>query len=319
MKRNLPPLNALRVFETAARLGRMNAAAEALSVTPGAVSRQVAALEAWLGVSLFEGSKHRPTLTPTAEALLPALTAGFDKIEEALRVAREPQEAAVVNVDCFSTFTVKWLIPRLFDFHAAHPGIEVRLSAQASGGVSAASARADVAIGLEAGAAQDGGEGQTGNSFALFDERLGVVLSPSLAATLGWRGPGDVTLGGEEDVARQLLQTRQRLNAWAMWAEALGVDAPTASGPTFDHYFFTLEAAVQGLGVAVAPWHLVATDVAAGRLVAPLGFVASGQRYVARTQAARSRQTGLFCEWLLAQARGTALPADEALGRGRGQ
>src|SRR3989344_3887160 len=125
MSHRLPPLSALRAFEAAARLGRMTAAAEELSVTPGAISRQVRQLEQHLGVALFDGSKARPTLTPAAHVLQPVLTTAFAHIADAVREVSDSRRGPL-DVACFSTFTVKWLIPRLFDFQAQHPGIEVR-------------------------------------------------------------------------------------------------------------------------------------------------------------------------------------------------
>src|SRR3989344_525766 len=126
MSHRLPPLSALRAFEAAARLGRMTAAAEELSVTPGAISRQVRQLEQHLGVALFDGSKARPTLTPAAHVLQPVLTTAFAHIADAVREVSDSRRGPL-DVACFSTFTVKWLIPLLFDFQAQHPGIEVRL------------------------------------------------------------------------------------------------------------------------------------------------------------------------------------------------
>jgi DNA-binding transcriptional LysR family regulator len=129
MPRRLAPLNALRAFEAAARLGRMNAAAIELAVTPGAISRQVKQLEESLNVQLFEGSKHKPQLTAAARVLLPALSAALDQIEASVRAVSNGGAEGTLDVSCFSTFTVKWLIPRLFDFHAQHPEVEVRLQA----------------------------------------------------------------------------------------------------------------------------------------------------------------------------------------------
>ena len=126
MKRRLPPLNALRAFEAAARLGRMTAAADELSVTPGAISRQVQLLEASLGQRLFEGSKNKPQRTQTGKTLLPALSNALDSMEAAVRAVSD-HASGTLDVACFSTFTVKWLIPRLFDFNALYPDIEVRL------------------------------------------------------------------------------------------------------------------------------------------------------------------------------------------------
>ena len=295
MKRQIPPLNALRAFESAARLGRMTAAADELAVTPGAISRQVQLLEAHIGQPLFEGSKHRPLLTPIGLALLPTLSAAFDSIDMAIRAARE---AAVTTLDvaCFSTFTVKWLIPRLFDFHAHHPGIEIRLQTTHSAGTSP-HARWDVSIGVDTHAVA--GTPPRSGAVELFPEQLGPVLAPSLAQRLPLRTAADLC-------GHTLLQSGGRLDAWHMWASAMACPLPQLNGPVYEHYYFTLQAALAGLGVCVAPRHLVADDVHAGQLLAPLGFVPSGYRYVAllgaETHQARSAARQVFCDWLQAQA-----------------
>ena len=301
----LPPLSALRAFEAAARLGRMTLAADELSVTPGAVSRQVRLLEQHLGVPLFDGSKARPNLTPAARVLQPVLTTAFTHIAHAVHEVSDDSRGPV-DVACFSTFTVKWLIPRLFDFQAQHPGIDVRLRTTEAG-PGADPTHCDVAITAEAtGAAQGAGTAQP-----LFAEHLGAVLSPALAERLGLRHPNNLAnLADDPALPPLMLQTRTRRNAWAMWAAAAGAPGPTAqpAGPEFEHYYFTLEAAVRGLGVAVAPWHLVMDDVQAGRLVAPLGFVASGYDYVLRRRAGTQRRLDVFCAWLQAQARANPIP-----------
>jgi len=143
-------------------------------------------------------------------------------------------------VSCFSTFTVKWLIPRLFDFHAQHPEIEVRL--QATGQAAAPQqVRVDVAIAVEALA-----QVIEDTTTVLFPERLGVVLAPALAQSAVLQSPSDLS-------GHTLLQTHTRQNAWAMWADAMDCTAATQTGPTFEHYYFTLQAAIGGLGLAVAP------------------------------------------------------------------
>lgn len=129
MRRHLPPLNALRAFEAAGRLGRLGLAALELSVTHGAVSRQVRQLEAWLGVRLFEGSRHAPVFSDAGARLLPALSGALDQMDAAVRDITAAGEQ-VLNISCPGTFTMKWLIPRLHHFHARHPDIEVRLSAR---------------------------------------------------------------------------------------------------------------------------------------------------------------------------------------------
>lgn len=298
MKHRLPPLGALRAFEAAARLGRMTAAADELSVSPGAISRQVRQLEDHLGLPLFDGTKARPTLTAAARTLQPVLTTAFQQIEDTVRALGDAQNGPL-DVACFSTFTVKWLIPRLFDFHAQHPGIEVRLRTTDTG-TDAAREGCDLLI-----TAEDAGTPRDATTtLPLFAERLGPVLSPALAARTG-------ALRTAADLAGQpLLHTRSRRNAWQMWAASAGSalpDAATAPGPVYEHYYFTLEAAVRGLGIAVAPWHLVMDDVQAGRLVAPLGFAASGYEYLAlRRSGAAHPRLDVFCRWLVAQAQAMA-------------
>ncbi|EPD42424.1 hypothetical protein HMPREF9702_02614 [Delftia acidovorans CCUG 15835] len=300
MTRRLPPLAALRAFEAAARLGRMTAAADELCVSPGAVSRQVRQLEQHLGLPLFAGTKARPTLTAAARTLQPALTQAFEQIHEAVRSLGDAHEGPL-DVACFSTFTVKWLIPRLFDFHAHHPGIEVRLRTTDTG-TDAAREGCDLLI---TAITHDSGEALADNetSLPLFAEYLGPVMSPAMAGRL--QQP-------EELASLPLLHTRGRRNAWDLWAASMDMAPPAAAGPVYEHYYFTLEAALRGLGAAVAPWHLVMDDVQAGRLLAPFGFTASGYRYLAlrRSTAAQTR-LDIFCNWLQAQAR--AMPEAPAV------
>lgn len=300
MTRRLPPLAALRAFEAAARLGRMTAAADELCVSPGAVSRQVRQLEQHLGLPLFAGTKARPTLTAAARTLQPALTQAFEQIHEAVRSLGDAHEGPL-DVACFSTFTVKWLIPRLFDFHAHHPGIEVRLRTTDTG-TDAAREGCDLLI---TAITHDSGEALADNEtfLPLFAEYLGPVMSPAMAGRL--QQPEDLA-------SLPLLHTRGRRDAWDLWAASMDIAAPAAAGPVYEHYYFTLEAALRGLGAAVAPWHLVMDDVQAGRLLAPFGFTASGYRYLAlrRSTAAQTR-LDIFCNWLQAQAR--AMPEAPAV------
>ncbi|WP_298209589.1 LysR substrate-binding domain-containing protein [Acidovorax sp.] len=307
MSHRLPPLSALRAFEAAARLGRMTAAADELSVTPGAISRQVRQLEQHLGVPLFDGSKARPTLTPAAHVLQPVLTTAFAHIADAVREISDHSQGPL-DVACFSTFTVKWLIPRLFDFQTRHPGIEVRLRTT-DAGPDAPPLQGDLAITAEEATEAQGAHQEQRR---LFPEHLGPVLSPELAQQMALHQPADLA-----DPALQPLRlhTRTRRNAWAMWGAAAGatVPPPPQAAPEFEHYYFTLEAAVRGLGIAIAPWHLVMDDIQAGRLVAPLGFVASGYDYVLHRRAGGPlHRLDVFCAWLQAQAAATPAPPTAA-------
>lgn len=294
MKRRLPPLNALRAFEAAARLGRMTAAAEELSVTPGAISRQVRQLEQSLGVVLFEGAKNKPQLTAAGASLWPALSAALDQMEAAVREVRNG-EAGTLDVCCFSTFTVKWLIPRLYGFNALQPDTEVRLSA-AEHAPDLDRDRYDLVITV---AERDSQPSAT--LLPLFVERLGPVMAPALAARAALRQPQDLA-------GLPLLHTTTRPDAWRMWCASRGLDLAVQAGPAFEHYYFTLEAAVGGLGVCIAPWHLVMDDLRAGRLVAPLGFEESAYQYVARRRAGPHARLDSFCGWLQQQAREMPVP-----------
>ena len=293
MKRRLPSLNALRAFEAAARLGRMTAAADELSVTPGAISRQVRQLETSLGLSLFEGSKNKPLLTQHGSALLSGLSAAFDQMESTLRAVTE-QAQGTLDVCCLGSFSMRWLIPRLYRFNALHPGIEVRLSTSKPQ-TQSSDERYDVVIDVQEQAVQ-------APSRELFAEYLGPVLAPALAATLA--------LDSVEDLAGlALLRTKTRRNAWAMWCASVGVPTLEATGAEFEHYYFSLEAALGGLGVCVTPWHLVADEVRAGRLLAPFGFQRSGYRYVVRSRP-RHQHAESFCQWLMQQVEQMPLPVE---------
>jgi LysR family glycine cleavage system transcriptional activator len=296
-------MNALRAFEAAGRLGRMTLAADELHVTPGAISRQVRQLEDALGVALFEGPKNRPTLTAEGKHLQPSLSAAFMQIEQAVDAMLERQDATL-DISCLSTFTMRWLIPRLYDFHARQPDIGVRLKATDQS-AAMPSARSDVAITVLE------NEKATPADVFLFDELLGPVLAPDLARRLRLRLVAPADLKNQE-----VLQTRTRRNAWSMWSASVGTAVRVVPGTEFEHYYFTLEAAIGGLGICIAPWHLVMDDVRAGRLSAPLGFQASGYRYVARCSGARGDRSDeavrLFCDWLQAQA--IAMPQPEPAG-----
>ncbi|KJV10892.1 LysR family transcriptional regulator [Elstera litoralis] len=291
MKRSLPPLGALRAFEAAARHGRMILAAEELSVTPGAVSRQVRLLEEALGVALFEGPKSKPRLTDAGRALAPRLAGAFDELEAAVQAARAGQ-AAVLDISCLSTFLMRWLIPRLHRFTTAHPEIDVRLSA-ADGPVDPDRARFDGVITVEA-------EALLGPRFhPLFPEWLGPVAAPALADQVRTRG----------DLTRvPLLHTQTRPEAWPAWATLIGWRETRFDGPRYEHYYYTLEAASAGLGVCLAPWHLVAADVASGRLAAPLGFTRSGYHYGLRLKRQARAASEPFRLWLLEEAAAQPLP-----------
>lgn len=285
MKRHLPSLNALRAFEAAGRLGRMTLAAQELHVTHGAISRQVRHLEETLGVALFEGPRNALRLTEAGATLLSGLGRAFDEIDLSVRAVADPQDGSL-DVSCPGTFTMRWLIPRLYRFQAAHPEIEVRLTASHRP-VDFARDGFDVALRVGTPPWPDGAE-----VALLFPEQTGPVLAPILD-----------TRGGPAFDGIPMLHTRTRPRAWEDWLALCAKPVTGGMRVDYEHFYFMLEAAGAGLGVCVAPWPYVSDDIRLGRLAAPLGFLASGQDYVALRRARRNRKSSLFCDWLKEEAR----------------
>ncbi|MGR4864166.1 LysR substrate-binding domain-containing protein [Caulobacter sp. LARHSG274] len=295
--RSLPPLNALRAFEAFGRHGRMTLAADELCVTHGAISRQIRQLEAHLGAALTEGPRTRLVLTEAGLKLAQALTLAFDQIDAAVPRPPAAGDRALV-VSCLPTFAMKWLIPRLPDFVAAHPDIPVRI-VESNGPFDFRADGVDLAIRMRLPTAPPSPDADV---TPFLDHHVGPVVSPLLAAQAG-------DLAALARLPR--LHTRTFLESWAEWEAAAGIVLPpTAVNREFDHYFYMLEAAAAGLGAAVAPWAFVAGDLAAGRLVAPLGMIPGQARVCALMPKARaSRAARRFRDWLVAQGAATPPPA----------
>jgi LysR family transcriptional regulator, glycine cleavage system transcriptional activator len=290
MKRRNLSLTALRAFEAAARLGGMSAASRELSVTHGAISRQVQHLERALEIELFAGPRTRPELTAAGRALRTPLTAAFDQIDAALE-AIAPSGEAVLDISCLSTFLMRWLIPRLHRFRELHPQIEVRLQASSESG--ARQGRFDLAIVID-----DANSRKTRRD-VLFDEWLGVVATPHFFETRRLKEIGQILAG-------DMLQTATRLDAWDDWKRAAGIDSVRPTGAVFEHYYYTLEAVSAGLGACVAPWHLVVGEIQTRRLIAQFGFLRSGYLYATEIRPGARSKAERFRKWLLTEA--TAMP-----------
>lgn len=286
MKRGMLPLNALRAFEATMRHGQMKLAAEELGVTYGAVSRQVRGLEEVMGVALFEGPRNKLVPSHAALEMQPALQDAFDRMEAAVSRVMH-RDRRTLDVSCLSTFAMRWLIPRLFGFQERHSEIEVRMTAD-DGPVDFARQRLDVAIRVGTG---PWGEAKVAD---LFTDLVGPVLSPRLLGktkTVNW----------ENFASIPLLHTRTRRSAWADWCRQNDFTLPDG-GREFEHFYFLLEAATAGLGMAIAPEVLVQDDLRAGRLVAPFGFQPSGKAYVALTPNDTGKDAALFVSWLMENA-----------------
>lgn len=287
----LPSLNALRAFEATARTGRVTLAAEELRVTHSAVSRQVKALEAALGVRLFTGPKNRLELTAAGRELLPALTEAFDQIAGAVRRVRIGGEDLHTAVN--ASLSVKWLIPRLAGFQAAHPQIRLVLSELAAHATSHRGAQAVVRIVPLKRVSEP-------NCTAFIRNALGVVMSP--AAIARW---------GEDPLVAPRLAAATHPEAWPLFAEHAGIELPPAGERAFPHVHFAMDAALAGLGAAVVSWPLCVDEVRSGRLVAPLGFHRSGSAFAMLTApGAESRALAKFRDWLVAEGAKTPAPPE---------
>lgn len=289
-----PPLNVLRAFEAFARHGGMTAAAAELCVTHGAVSRQVAALQDHLGVPLVVGPRHRLTLTPAGAELAARLTGAFAAIADAVEAARHDQRREI-EISCLGTFALKWLIPRLPGFMAAHPEIRVK--------VSESYAPVDFARSRIGGAIRIFNPGQTAK---------GQAVNPFLTQYQGPVGAPSVTPPG---MSIEAMGRLPRLHAstfresWSVWSELVGVRLPPATqSREFQHNNSMIEAAAAGLGVVITPWAFVAPDIMAGRLVAPFGFAERPSKFVfLRPEGRPDASVDAFRDWLVAE--GSVSPA----------
>ncbi|MDB5456635.1 MAG: transcriptional regulator, LysR family [Caulobacter sp.] len=286
-RRSLPPLNGLRAFEAFGRHGRMTLAADELCVTHGAISRQIRQLELHLGVALTEGPKSRLRLTEAGLRLAQGLTEALDQIDAVLprQVQAEPR---TLQVSCLPTFAMKWLIPRLPAFVAQHPDTPVRIS-ESSGPFDFRADGVDLAIRMR------GVEPSPDADVTPFlDHYIGPVLSPELA------GGGPPTLEALGRLPR--LHTRTFPGSWTEWETQAGARLPPAPiDREFDHYFYMIEAAAAGLGVAMGPWAFVERDLASGRLIAPLGLIRGLPRVCALTPRGQASPAARrFRDWLVA-------------------
>jgi len=299
MERRLPPLNALRAFEAAARHLSLTRAAEELHVTPAAVSHQVKGLETYLGVKLFRRVNRSLLLTDAGQACLPGLHEGFDRLAEAMEAVRARDESAPFTVTVPPSFGAKWLVTRLDRFRQKHPGYDVRLDASMR---LVDLLREGVDIAVRYGA----GKYQGMRVDRLMDEVAIPVCSPRLLE-------GDNPLRVPEDLCRHTLLHHtapyqdDSYPDWRMWLQAAGVQSCDLSrGPTFSLASMAVQAAMDGQGVALVGHVLVADDIAAGRLVRPfeLSFPVLFAYYIVSPLAsADNPRVVAFREWLLEEAR----------------
>jgi len=265
MAQDLPPLNALRAFEATARLNSVSQAAEALHVTHGAVSRQIKVLEEHLGVALFVKDGRGIKLTDAGTRLRDASGEAFDRLRSVCsELSRDVSEAPFV-LGCSGSLLARWFIPRLGRLQADLPELRLHLSA-GEGDLDPRRPGLDALLVY----AQPPWPADM-QVHVLAEERIGPVLSPHY---VGFERLRDAPASALLDEA--VLHTTSRPQAWPTWVDEQGLDpAALKYGQAFEHLYYLLEAAVAGLGVAIAPQPLVADDLRAGRLSAPWGFSAT--------------------------------------------
>lgn len=290
MQRRLPPLNSLRAFESAARLLSFTKAADELAVTQSAVSHQVKGLEDWAGIPLFRRDGRAVALTEAAAKYLPAVSAALDQIALASRKlqAVDPGQGWL-TVAVMPSFAGKWLVSRLAAFRAKHPNIDVWVASfeRQTGALDA-----DVDIAIRYG--REEWPGLTRIKF--LDEELFPVCAPAMAAQL--KNP--------TDLARATLLHDELREDWAMWLRAASVTTVDATrGPGFDDSGLLIQAAIEGLGVALGRSVLVKGDLEAGRLVRPFPTaIPSESAYylVYPPDLENAPKIKAFREWILAAA-----------------
>ena len=293
MRKKLPSLTALRSFEAAARHSSFKDAAIELCVSHSAISHQIKLLEDQLGVELFTRKARSVELTRAGKIYFPVLRDAFDSINEATEQITAPHAAGVVTIQVYSTFAIRWLIPRLPQFQARNPDIQVRLNtAQTDVDFAHDDVDACVRIGRPL-------EPDLHQRF-LFASELFPVCSPSLLA-------GATPLAAPQDLAgHTILQVPPSAKDWGIWLRAHNLErVDPNSGLMFDSYDHALATAAQGLGVALGMQPYMARDLAAGTLVE----IFPGERipheddwyFVCRKGKETSRKIAVFSDWLQAQ------------------
>ncbi|MFA5120953.1 LysR substrate-binding domain-containing protein [Zavarzinia sp.] len=285
----LPSLNAVRCFAVAGRCLNFTVAAAELGVTQGAVSRQIQALEQELGLPLFLREGRSLSLTPAGELYHREVSEAIARIGAASRAARRSVESGVLSISAVPTFAMRWLIPRLPVFQAAHPGIFVDVTA------------GDGPPDLDFGGyhlAIRFGEPPFGDAAALrlMSEEVGAVCAPALLPE------GRPFAAAAELMRHPLLNHTTRPEAWPDFLALAGLAPPPPSNaPSFEHFFMLSEAAAAGMGIALVPLFLVRDELAAGRLVQALPLTMKPRKayYLLHGKpAGQMRMVQMFKDWI---------------------
>jgi LysR family glycine cleavage system transcriptional activator len=291
MVRRHLPLTALRSFEAVGRCLSFARAADLLGVTHGAVSRQITALEVMLGIKLFERGA-RLTFTEEGERLFTRVQPAFDQLSEAIDDVRRDNSRSILAVNAPPTFTMKWLIPRLSSFHRNHRDIEVRLSTGIGPPGELAMNKFDVAIRRLADPETDQ------QSTPFLASTLLAVCAPELIERHPVARPEDL-------LDLPLIEAATSNVNWADWFARAGCElSPKARFTRFEQMFFAVEAALDGLGVALLPSALIVDDIAAKRLMLAYDLCGMYERdysYILSPFNRTHKAAALFGAWLSEQ------------------
>lgn len=293
MPRRLPPLNALRVFDAASRNASFTRAASELSVTQGAVSRHVSALEDWLGVRLFARNLRGIALTPKGLVYSRIVRGALDQIEYASKqLAQEPDENTL-RLKVPPTFAIRWLVPRLARFHALDRKLDLQITTSHQ---PVDFDREDVDACIHS----DTGPPSNARFQRLFGETLLPVCSPRLAS----RGP---RLATPRDIAQHVLvSSMHRPRDWPTWLRAAGLsDVDASNGIKVENSALAYQAAIDGVGVVIAQRSFICEDLANGRLVAPLALEVPGDGsyyFGYPAERPKSERVAAFEEWIVREA-----------------
>ena len=293
MRRQLPPLNALKAFEAAARHCSFKQAADELFVSHSAVSHQIKQLEDYLGVELFLRISRGVKLSAAGRAYYPIIRDAIERIAEGTQLVMRPEASGILTVQVYSTFAIRWLIPRLPDFQSRHPDVRVRLHTSQSD-VNFEHEDVDLCVMI-------GRRSEAGLRYDyLFSSRIFPVCSPALKRS----GPA---LEEPADLANHtIIQVYPSKHDWRVWLEENGVSGVDPDvGPQLDSYDLALNSATQGLGVALGMEPFVNRDLEAGTLVEVFKdkrVYTRGNWFLAsRSERADLDNISAFREWLLAQ------------------
>ena len=292
--RRLLPLNALRVFEVAARTGSYTAAAGELGLTHGAVSRQIALLEAWLGQRLFLRAGRSMVATPMARVFAAEVSLSFDRLIAAAEACGRPGARRILRISAPTSFASRWLIPRLERFHDAHPHVEVAVTTVST---VHEELRGGFDLAVRRGSARDGAWPQH-RATAILDDVDTLIMSPALFARRPILVPADIA-------DHLQLASETRPGDWIDWLEQAGLSHLAGRRrQVFDHFFVTLQAVVDGLGTGIGPFPMLDNDLAAGRIVTPFPEIRVPRTgYVALVpfDADKSAPLQGFVDWLVAE------------------